>query len=89
MVEGKTKSGFKYKYDERIKTDWNFCEAIGILQEENTNIRVMRNVFEMLLGADGFSALKEHISKNNDGFVPMDVLTEEFKDIIADSTVKK
>lgn len=44
MVEGKTKSGFKYKIDERIQSDWRLVKAIADSQNENPGTKLQGTV---------------------------------------------
>lgn len=86
----KTTSGFKYEIDERIKKDWEFLKAVTNLQNNPSDFSNIENLFNMLLGAKQFEALKEHIKKQNDGFCPVDVMTKELTEIIkGDNEIKK
>lgn len=86
----KTTSGFEYKIDERIKTDWDFLETTRSLQEDPTNLGLMKKLFIMLLGEEGFENLKKHIKEKNDGYCPVDVLSFEFTEMIqSNSQIKK
>lgn len=78
----KTTSGFEFKIDERIKTDWDFLKAIGNLQKNPSDLGLMENLFTMLLGDKGFEKLKKHIKEQNDGFCPVEALSREFTEIV-------
>ncbi len=62
MIEGKTKSGFKYKIDERVLDDWRLVEAISDSESDDGSvvIRGMTNLVTLLLG-DQADALKKHL----------------------------
>lgn len=84
----KTSTGFKYKIDERVKTDWEFVKTYQQLQRDPSNIEIMEKLFCLLLTDKGFENLKKHIAKLNGGFLPMEALVNEFKEIIRNNTVK-
>ena len=86
MIEGKTKSGFKYSIDERILDDWNLVEAIGNSESDDASlvIRGMMDLSKLLLGEQA-NALKKHIADKHDGFVPKDVMLNTMVEIVQSS----
>lgn len=86
MIEGKTKSGFRFKIDERILSDWRLVDAIGLSESDDASeqIRGVRNLVQLVLG-DQTDALKKHLADNNDGFVPMEKMTDIITEIITTS----
>ena len=86
MIEGKTKSGFKFKIDERILSDWRLVDAIGLSESDDASeqIRGVRNLVQLVLG-DQTDALKKHIADSNDGYVPMEKMTDIITEIITTS----
>ena len=87
MVEGKTKSGFNYKYDERILNDYGLLEAIGDFDASSQKIEqvtALKRIIDYLLG-ENREAFLEHIAKKNDGFRPLDVMQAEILEIINSS----
>lgn len=78
-----TQTGFEYSIDERIRTDWDFVKSYQELQKDPGNIFLMEKIFTKLLTEKGFEKLKKHVAKQNDGFLPMEKLVSEFKDIIS------
>jgi len=86
MIEGKTKSGFRFKIDERILSDWRLVDAIGLSESDDASeqIRGVRNLVKLVLG-DQTDALKKHLADNNDGFVPMEKMTDIITEIITTS----
>ena len=87
MVEGITKSGFKYKYDERILNDYGLLEAIGDFDSSSQKIEqvtALKRIIDYLLG-DNREAFLEHIANKNDGFRPLDVMQAEILEIINSS----
>lgn len=97
MRSGKTSSGFKYKYDERILNDMRFVDAIvGTIRgetEDSSRLVAYHDISELLLGKEQKKALYAHIMKNNDGYVPMDVLDREINEMLTgakpdDKTIK-
>lgn len=83
MIEGKTKSGFKYKVDERIKTDWRLVKAIADSQNDDMNVK-LKAVVEMiqLVLGDNEELFMQHIMKKNEGFIPMEKVNAEISEII-------
>lgn len=83
MIEGKTKSGFKFKIDERIQSDWRLVKAIADSQNENSGIKLQGtvNMIKLVLG-DQEELLMQHIKKKNDGFIPMEIMNAEITEII-------
>lgn len=83
MIEGKTKTGFKFKIDERIISDLRVFEQITILQNGNPSEIMAATVtlVELIFGKDK-KKLEEHIAKKNDGYVPIEVVTQELLDVL-------
>lgn len=83
MIEGKTKSGFKFKVDERITTDWRLLEAIALSENEDANLKIKGTIelINLILGKDA-DKLKAHIAKKNDGFVPIEKINDEIVEIM-------
>lgn len=90
MVEGVTKTGFKYKFDERVKTDWDFVKTASELQHNPSDISNIEKIFVMLIGEKEFKKLLNHVKKLNDGFCPIDKLSKELIEMTtADNDLKK
>lgn len=83
MIEGKTKSGFKYKVDERVKKDWRLVRAIANSQKDDADIKLAAivDMIQLVLG-DQEELLMQHIMKKNDGFVPLERMQSEITEII-------
>lgn len=83
IIEGKTKSGFKFAVDDRVINDWDLVDAIGMSESDDASeqIRGMRILTKLILG-DQVNALKKHVAKAHDGFHPSDVMTAEIAEII-------
>lgn len=83
MINGKTKSGFKYEIDERVINDWRLLKYIAMSESSDPSeqIRGASNLVSLLLG-DQEQALMEHLSKENDGYVPATAVTEAITEII-------
>jgi hypothetical protein len=92
MMEGKNKSGFKFKFDERALTDWRFLLAVQKVQNGSDLEKVSGAVemVEIILGKEGHKALVAHIAnKSADGFVSVDAIMAEVNEIIASSNKAK
>ncbi len=88
MVEGKTKSGFKFKVNEKIFSDWDFVTLSDKLRRGEGTMQDANVLYEMILGSDGMKKLKEHIRKKNDGIVDALAMKEEFTEIVASTKAK-
>ncbi len=84
MIEGKTRTGFKFKIDERATKDWRIVEGIKKVSSRNYDelAEGISSIVDLLLGDDK-DRLMSHVQKNNDGFIPVDELEKELSDIIA------
>lgn len=83
MIEGKTKSGFSFKVDERVTSDWRLLSNIALAEGDNLNDRVkgITEIVHLLLG-ENEKAFMDHIQKKNDGFIPMEAVNTELAEII-------
>lgn len=83
-MQGKTSSGFKFKCDDRIMTDWRFTMAASKTQKGDglDRLNAANEMLMLALGSDGYEALLKYVADKNDGFVPSDALMTEFKDIL-------
>lgn len=83
MVEGKTRSGFKFKVDERIGKDWRVISAISLAESEDATeqIKGTTDLVKLVVGSNE-KKLIEHIAKKNDGYVPVSAITDELVDIL-------
>lgn len=90
MIEGKTKTGFKFKIDERIGTDWRVISAISLAENGNDSekIKGTTDLVHLML-ADNEQKFMEHIASKNDGFVPITALTSELVDILTSLNATK
>lgn len=85
MIEGKTKSGFKFSIDERILGDWRLLSAIALTEskDQSEQIRGTHELVSLILG-DKEKDLIDFISGKNDGFVPTDKIAETITDILTE-----
>lgn len=76
MIEGNTKSGFKYSVDENIMDNWELFEEMsaGTMTGE---IKAAK----MMLGEEAYKSLKEHC-RNEKGVVPAKKMDAEIAEII-------
>ena len=90
MIEGKTSTGFKFSYDERLLTDWRIMEAISTADSPD-NIKMVKGTTDLInfLLGDQKDGLMEHIKKSNDGFIPVDKLRKELFEILGASKESK
>ncbi|QMS96946.1 hypothetical protein [Streptococcus equinus] len=83
MITGTTSTGFKFEIDEKQLKNYEFVELISEVDE---NELLMPKILKMLLG-DQVAALKDHV-RDKDGFVPIEKMVEEIKDIFGNAQVK-
>ena len=90
MIKGKTESGFEFSYDQRLLSDWRVMEAIAYADSPDNikKVKGTRDLIAFLLG-DNKDSLLEHIQKNNDGYIPVDVLQKELFDILSSAKESK
>ena len=87
MIEGKTKSGFKFKIDERLMDDWRLLKFIALTEstDPSEQLRGASNLVTLLLG-DQEPALMDFIAKKNKGFIPATAVTGVITEIL--TTIK-
>ena len=86
MIEGKTKTGFKFKVDERVLDDWRLITNIELAESEllTDKVKGVTALVHLLLG-DNEPKLMDHIAKKNDGFIPTDAIIAELASIISET----
>lgn len=85
MLEGKTKTGFRFSVDERIIDDWRLLSAIALSEsgDPSDQIRGAKELVSLLLGENEKNLL-DFIAKRNDGFVPSSQVTKIISEIITE-----
>lgn len=84
MVEGKTKTGFKFKIDEHMKEDWRIIDAVVDSESDDASVKLKatKTLVDLVLGKEK-QRLIEHIMKKNNGFCPVDAMSAEITDIFS------
>lgn len=84
MIEGKTKSGFKFAIDERIGKDWRLITNISLVEngDSSDQLKGTTEIVHLLLGKNE-QKFMEHIAKKNEGYVPIEAVIDELRDIIS------
>ena len=77
MIEGKTKSGFKFELDEEVLNDYETIELLGDVEE---NPLIFPKVVKRILGDEQTIALKNHV-RDEKGRVNAEKITAEVADI--------
>lgn len=77
MIEGKTKSGFKYKIPEENLNNYELVETLGEIEE---NPLLISRTVNLLLGKEQSNKLKDHL-RTESGIVPTDKISEEIMEI--------
>lgn len=77
MVEGTTKSGFKFSVDPEAVKDMEFLELVG---EAEANPTRLGKMYECLLGKEQKKALYDHV-RNKNGRVLIDDIKNESDEI--------
>lgn len=83
-MEGKTKSGFEYKINEKVFSDWRFITAASKTQGATSSEQLAGAVkmVELVLGPEGYEDLMRFIAENNEGNVPAEAVMSEVTEII-------
>ena len=83
-MKGKTKSGFKFEFDERILNDWRFLKAVAKADDSSNPSGMLAGTVELvsMIFGDNEQALMDHIASKNDGYVPQDAIKDELLDIV-------
>ena len=83
VITGKTKDGFEYKIDKRLMNDWRLLSFISLTESSvpTDQIRGASGLVTLLLG-DQEQALMEFLKEKNDGFVPVEAVTDVLAEII-------
>ena len=79
MLQGKTESGFEFQIKKAALNNMELVE--GFVEVDKGHIEKIPSVLEMLLGNEEKKKIYDHV-RTNDGFVPMDSLVKELKQII-------
>lgn len=90
-MQGKTKTGFKYNIDERIKSDWRLLQAITDSESEdaNTQLKGVSNLVNLLIG-NNKDAFFKHVADLNEGYIPTTAVIAEITDMLeGNKTLKK
>lgn len=85
MVEGITKTGFRYSIK---KSSLNNYELVEILAEVDENPLLLPKLLNLLLGEEQKKTLMDHV-RLEDKTVPTETLAEEIKDIFSGTTETK
>lgn len=86
-----TKSGFEYRVDPRILTDWRFTMAVVKTQngDDMEKLAGVDQVAKLLIGEEQYGSLIKHISDRNDGFVPAEEIIAEMTEIMENAKETK
>lgn len=83
MIDGTTKSGFKYSIDERVLDDWRLLKFIALSESKDPSeqIKGASSLVALLLG-DQEDAMIEFVAKKHKGFVPATAITDMITEIL-------
>lgn len=83
-MQGITKSGFEYNIDERILTDWRFTTTAAKAESgtDVEKINAAQKIVELMFGEEQLGRLMDHIASQNDGYIPMQAISNITKEII-------
>lgn len=86
-----TKSGFEYRVDPRILTDWRFTMAVAKTQngKDMEKLAGVEQMATLLLGDEQYQKLLRHVSDQNQGFVPAETIIAEMTEIMEASKETK
>ncbi len=85
MINGKTKSGFRYSIDENVITDFEFLENLENVMENGTGLS---KTLIFLLGEKQKKALVNYVRDKKTKRVPVKNLMKEVEDILSNPKLK-
>lgn len=85
MINGKTKSGFKYSIDENVITDFEFIENLENVMENGVGLS---KTLVILLGEKQKKALVNYVRDKKTKRVPVKDLMKEVEDILSNPKLK-
>lgn len=77
MITGKTESGFEFRVSKDVANDYELVEILGEMED---NPLLLSTVVNRVLGKEQSKELKDHV-RNEQGFVPTDVMMKEIEAI--------
>lgn len=77
MVNGKTKTGFEFEYDEQRLDDMEFIEVAAAVDE---NVTLLPKLLNMVLGEEQKKRLYDHL-RTEDGRVPTQAVADAIEEI--------
>lgn len=87
MREGKTATGFEFKFDESRLNNMRLVEAFAEYSDttkpEFSRIGAFSKAISLLLGDEEKDKLYDHIAGYSDGLVPANALDKELTEILA------
>lgn len=84
MLEGKTSTGFKYRIEDEVLSNYELLDTIS---EIENNPLMIPKLVNMLLGTEQKKALMEHL-RDEKGFVPTEAVSKELADIFQAKQIK-
>ncbi|NVF11882.1 hypothetical protein HV819_07805 [Anaerococcus sp. AGMB00486] len=85
MINGKTKSGFKYSIDENVITDFEFIENLENVMENGVGLS---KTLVILLGEKQKKALINYVRDKKTKRVPIKDVMKEVEDILSNPKIK-
>ncbi len=85
MIDGKTKSGFKYSIDENVITDFEFIENLENVMENGVGLS---KTLVILLGEKQKKALINYVRDKKTKRVPIKDVMKEVEDILSNPKIK-
>lgn len=79
MVKGKTKTGFKFEFDELKLDDMEFIEMVAGVEDDVT---LLPKLLNLVLGKEQKQKLYDHL-RTEDGRVPTQAVSEAMEEIFA------
>ncbi|MCD8207082.1 MAG: hypothetical protein LUD72_04000 [Bacteroidales bacterium] len=83
MVEGETRTGFKFSYKRKVLESMRVVEALANLERgEGKSIIGLSDLLSLMLGEEQKEQLYEHLeSLDDEGYASMDALKDELEDM--------
>lgn len=85
MIDGKTKSGFRYSIDKNVITDFEFIENLENVMENGVGLS---KTLVILLGEKQKKALINYVRDKKTKRVPIKDVMKEVEDILSNPKIK-
>ena len=91
-MQGTTKSGYEFKIDDRILSDWRFVETLTKCEDKSSSafekLAGIQTMAKLLFG-DKYDEYMKFIASKNNGYCPSEVIMGEITEIFQSANNSK